>query len=151
MDKKALLLSAQKLQQVSEKTANEYFEKMEQFVAKQNKTLLARNDIGTLIGENNEQMMRDNHANHCRFIASVLKFYNPQILVETVLWVFRAYRSHGFSTNYWAAQLNSWITILPEFLSSESWNEIYPYYEWMQVNIPVFAKITDSTIDKKKM
>lgn len=143
MDKQLLINSAKKLQQVNEKAANEYFEKMEQIVARQNEVMLARKDITTLVGDNNIQMMRDNHANHCRFIASVLKFYNPLILVETILWVFRAYRSHGFSTNYWAAQLNSWIVILPEFLSKDSWEEIYPYYEWMQVNIPIFVNISN--------
>lgn len=91
--------------------------------------------------------MKDNHANHVRFIASILKNYNPDVLVDTVLWVFRAYRSHGFTTNYWAAQLNAWITILKETLTPESYKEVYFYYEWMQINIPTFVILSDEKLD----
>ena len=80
-------------------------------------------------------------------MASVFKNYNPEVLVETVLWVFRAYRSHGFTTNYWATQLNTWISLLKEMLSPESFSEIYPYYEWMQINIPVFTKLSDEKLE----
>jgi hypothetical protein len=69
------------------------------------------------------------------------------VLVETILWVFRAYRSHGFHTNYWAAQLNSWIEILRNELSEEAYTEIYPYYEWMQVNIPLFVLFSDEKLE----
>lgn len=92
-------------------------------------------------------LMKDNHANHVRFMTSVFKNYNPEVLVETVLWVFRAYRSHHFSTNYWAAQLNTWLEILKQELSSKSFEEIKPYYVWMQTNIPVFVAISDEKLD----
>lgn len=109
--------------------------------------MLARADLKELIGESNEAMMQDNHANHVRFIASILKNYNPEVLVDTILWVFRAYRSHRFTTNYWATQLNSWISIMKESLSSETYSEVYPLYEWMQVNIPLFVKLSDEKLD----
>ena len=112
-----------------------------------NSLMLERKDLEKLIGKDNERMMKDNHANHVRFIASILKNYNPEVLVDTVLWVFRAYRSHGFSTNYWATQLNSWIIILKEVLSPKSYTEVYPLYEWMQVNIPLFVKLSDEKLD----
>jgi len=92
-------------------------------------------------------MMKDNHSNHVRFIASILRNNHPDVLVETVLWVFRAYRSHGFTTNYWAAQLNSWIIVLKEILSTDCYAEIYPYYEWMQVNIPIFVKVSNEELE----
>jgi hypothetical protein len=92
-------------------------------------------------------MMKDNHANHVRFIGSLLKNYNHDVLVDTVLWVFRAYRSHGFTTNYWAAQLNSWIIVIKAVLTSQSFVEVYPYYEWMQVNIPLFVKVSDEKLE----
>jgi hypothetical protein len=91
--------------------------------------------------------MKDNHSNHVRFIASILKNYNHDVLVDTVLWVFRAYRSHGFTTNYWAAQLNTWIIVIKEALTPESFVEVYPYYEWMQVNIPLFVKVSDEKLE----
>ena len=147
MDKNYLLKTAKELKQVDAKTAREYQEKSDELISEINKRMLQKPEIKNLVGENNLSMMQDNHANHVRFIASVLKNYNPEVFVETVLWVFRAYRSHGFTTNYWATQLNTWIEILREVLTYESFKEVYPYYEWMQTNIPVFVKITDESLE----
>ncbi len=147
MEKKQLLESAEKLNQVSEKTSTEYLEKSDLLISKMNALMLERPDLNSLIGENNTNMMKDNHANHVRFIASILKNHNSEVLVHTVLWVFRAYRSHGFTSNYWAAQLNAWIIILKEVLTPESYLEVYPCYEWMQVNIPLFVLLSDEKLD----
>jgi len=147
MDNNFLLETAQQLKQVSAKTADEYHQKAEQLVSKMNTIMLERPDIENLIGANNINMMKDNHANHVRFIASILKNHNTNVLVDTVLWVFRAYRSHGFTTNYWAAQLNTWIIILKEVLTPECFIEVNPYYEWIQINIPIFVKVSDEKLE----
>ena len=148
MDKNYLLETATQLKQVKVKTADEYHQKAEELITKMNKLMLERPDIESLVGSNNINMMKDNHSNHVRFIASILKNHNPDVLVDTVLWVFRAYRSHGFTTNYWAAQLNTWIIIIKEILSSECFVEVYPYYEWMQINIPIFVKVSDEKLEE---
>lgn len=147
MDKNQLLETAKILKQVSDKTSAEYQQKAEQMINKMNVLMLERPDLENLIGENNTDMMKDNHANHVRFIASILKNHNPDVLVDTVLWVFRAYRSHEFTSNYWSAQLNTWITILKEVLTPESYKEVYLYYEWMQINIPIFAILSDEKLE----
>ncbi len=147
MDKNFLLESAGQLKQVSVKTTEEYHQKTDKLITEMNILMLERPDIESLVGKNNINMMKDNHANHVRFIASILKNYNHEVLVDTVLWVFRAYRSHGFTTNYWAAQLNTWIIVIKEVLTPESFVETYPYYEWMQVNIPLFVKLSDEKLE----
>jgi hypothetical protein len=73
----------------------------------------------------------------------------PEVFVETILWVFRAYRSHGFTTNYWAAQLNQWILIIQKELQPEILREIKPYYEWMQVHIPIFVQLSDDNLESE--
>lgn len=150
MNRDELLVTAGKIRQVSESTYQEYFQKGDLLTGKMNVLMLNRSDLAHLIGENNVEMMKDNHANHVRFIASILKNYNAEVLTDTVLWVFRAYRSHGFSTNYWAAQLNAWIVIMKETLSTEAFHEVYPVYEWMQVHIPVFVKLSDEDLSTSK-
>jgi len=90
-------------------------------------------------------MMKDNHANHARFLESIFHEHSPEVLVDTIIWVFRAYRSRNFSSTYWAAQLNTWIEIHKRELSPECFNEIYPYYKWMQINIPVFNSLAETT------
>ncbi len=147
MDRNYLLTTAGLISQVSNKAYDEYLQKSEQLVSQLNLLMLGREDINELIGEKNILMMQDNHSNHARFIASILKYYNPEVFVDTVLWVFRAYRSHGFTTNYWASQLNNWIWLLKQNLTENSYNEIYPYYEWMQINIPIFVNVSDSQLD----
>lgn len=147
MDKAHLLATANQLTQVSNKAADEYHMYSEQLVTKMNALMLQRPDIENLVGKGNLDMMKDNHSNHVRFIASILKNHNSEVLVETILWVFRAYRSHEFTTNYWAAQLNSWIKVIKETLTAESYKEIYPYYEWMQINIPLFVLLSDQSLD----
>lgn len=146
MDKKYLLETAQQLKQVSVESSEEYYEKTEQLVSQMNALMTKRPDIESLVGLDNMDMMKDNHANHVRFIASVLKNHNPDVLVDTILWVFRAYRSHGFTSNYWAAQMNTWINVLKDELTPGSFNEVLPLYEWMQVSIPTFADVSDGDL-----
>jgi len=147
MDKNKLLDTAKELKQVEKFVFDEYQYKAGQIVSQVNKKMLQRPDIRALVGENNLVMLKDNHANHVRFIASILKNYNPDVLVDTVLWVFRAYRTHGFQLNYWPALLNLFIEILKENLSPESYREILPYYTWMQVNIPTFVQLSDEKLN----
>lgn len=142
MDKQHLINSAQLIEQVSPDTLAVYARMTDSLVARQTIKMLQRNDIKELIGESNESILRDNIANHCRFMSSLFVNYNPEVFVETVLWVFRAYGSRGFTQNYFASQLNSWMEHLREDLDAEVFAEIYPYYNWMQVNIPIFVLLT---------
>ncbi len=147
MDKNLLLESAGKLQQVSQEAAREYQDKSPLLLSSINRHMLVRQDIEKLVGKDNMEMMKDNHANHLRFMASIFQHHNSEVLVETILWVFKAYRSRGFTTSYWAAQLNSWITILQEELSPGSFNQILPYYNWIQINIPVFVELSQESLE----
>lgn len=151
MKKKILEESAQELKQASISSYEEYRDKADQLIYKINGLMIERVDIEKLVGETNITMMKDNHANHVRFIASILKNYSPSVLVDTVLWVFRAYRSHGFTSNYWTAQLNTWILIIKETLTPECFKEVYPYYEWMQINIPIFVLLSDEKLESSNL
>ncbi len=147
MTKESVLKTAKQLKQVSEEMANEYSSKIDNLVVQINAKMLERTDIKEMVGENNLDMMKDNHANHARFLESVFYDFNPDVLVDTVLWVFRAYRSRNFSSTYWSAQLNTWLDIYKENLSPACFDAIYPYYKWMQINIPVFTKLAEDSID----
>jgi hypothetical protein len=142
MDKKFLLETARRLIQVSAQSADEFLEKSELLNLRINAVMMADQDLENLIGSNNLGMMKDNHTNHVRFIASILKNPKPEVFVETILWVFRTYRSHSFTPNYWIVQLKSWLIILKEELSPECYSEVLPYYIWMETNVPVFLKVS---------
>lgn len=147
MNKNYLLKTAKELKSASPQAADEYLNKKDELTHKINEAMLNRPDIKKLVGKDNLDMMKDNHANHVRFIGSVLKKYNAEVMTNTVLWVFNTYLSHGFTSNYWAAQLNSWIEILKEVLTPQTYEEVFPLYEWMQVNIPVFVKVSEEIDD----
>lgn len=150
MDKSYLIQSAGLLKSVSQPALLEYQMNTDKLLGLINQRMQQRKDIGSLIGENNLQMMFDNHANHVRFMTSMFKNFNANVLVETVLWVFGAYQSHGFHSKYWAAQLNTWIEVLKSELSPGTFNEIYPFYEWMQVNIPHFTLLSSNAINSNE-
>ena len=149
MSKEMLLASAAMLVQPSAASANEFEAKSEMLAAEMNRLMGTRSDLAHLIGEGNISMMEDNHRNHARFMSSLFLNFQPFILVETVLWVYRAYRSHGFYLTYWPAQLDQWVQILKLHLTPEAFQEIYPFYHWMIINQPAFVTESDLLINCK--
>ena len=139
--------SAEQLMAPPAAAVEEFGQKQEKLAAKGNELFGSRSDVEKLVGENNLQMAEDNNRNFARFMASLFANYDPNVFVETVLWVYRTYRCHGFHTTYWAANLNLWTDLIKEELSDESYEAIYPFYEWLIVNIPKFTKITDECVD----
>ena len=147
--KDKLLASAKKLILPPEKARDEFNAKIDMLVAAGNKNLAARPDFDKLVGAENHQMAENNNSNFARFMDSIFDEYDPTTFVETVLWVFRAYRSHGFFTTYWAANLDTWMKMLEKELSEESFITIAPFYNWLIVNIPIFVKLTDESLSEK--
>lgn len=149
--KSTLIKSADKIARVSENSIKEYVDKTELLGAKMNDSILKRDDIIELIGgEKNITMMKDNHNNHLRFVASILQTPDSETLVDTTLWVFRAYMSRGFSTNYWNVQLETWRQLLKENISDKAFSEIISIYNWFTVNIPHFTVAAEEKLEKSK-
>jgi len=146
MKRENLIESAKSLKQPSIDSYNEFSAKLDIIISELNSLMLERKDLKNLIGEGNEKMMEDNHQNHARFMQSVFKHYIPEILVDTVLWVYRAYRSHGFNLTYWPAQLDTWIVIYKNQLSENTYKEIYPFYNWMLINQAAFVNLSDQIL-----
>ena len=147
MNQERLLEAAARLPTVAKAQADAYEAKREMLVAEVNKAMLARPDVARLVGnEDNLGMMENNHANHARFVATILRFPDASTLVDTVLWVFRAYRNHGFSLAYWPAQLNAWIDAMNKHLDPADVSAIYPLYDWFIVQQPAFVALSDGEV-----
>lgn len=149
MTKAEIIADASKLKSCSENSAAEYENQSAFLIVLLNKRLEELPERDTLIGKENLQMMRDNHNNHARFMSAIMKNYNPTVFVETILWVFRAYKNHGFSTNYWYVQLQGWIDILTAELSRESQKDILPFYHWMLSHIPQLNDLSKETSEEE--
>lgn len=125
------------------KASTAYIALSEEMAAEVSRKLLSRADVDKLIGgPANREMMQDNDRNHARFFSSLFQNYNPEVLVNTVLWVFSAYRHHGFNLIYWPAQLDAWVEILRITLEEDAFSQVYPFYHWMIVNNPIFAALS---------
>ena len=151
MTKEQLIKTAEVLPQVSSEALDEYAAKRDQMVNSINETMMARPDISELVGANNLDIMKDNHANHARFVESILRKPDAQTLVETCLWVFRAYRSRGFHSSYWSAQLNTWVEVLNKTVSPATAEAVYPLYHWFVIHIPDFTGLSDSQMDEMEV
>ena len=151
MEKETLIKRASQISKVSEDSLKEYVDKIEILAAKMNEVMLNRGDILELIGgEKNITIMKDNHNNHLRYIASIMETPDPESMVDTVLWVFRSYMSIGFSSSYWPVQISTWIPIIKENVSEKAFSEIFSTYDWFTVNIPYFATSADEKLEKSK-
>lgn len=147
MTKEMLLKSAELLTLPPEWAAGEYSSVRETIAAEINDIMSKRHDLESLIGAGNFEMMCDNHRNHARFMESLFRNYRADVFVETVLWVFRAYRSHGFKLTYWPAQLDLWVALMKKNISTEAFEHLYPFYKWMIINQPAFVKISDELLN----
>lgn len=141
-----LVSDAAKLKTPSKKAAQDFAAHRGALVAELNKRMLAREDLEQLIGPGNQKMMQDNSHNMMRFMGTMLQAHDPEVHVQTVLWVFRAYRSHGFQLTYWAANLNTVLEVFKDELAPETMAEVAPFFEWMIVNIPSFTALSDAQL-----
>jgi len=152
MNRSELLTGAMALKAPSSEVTKEFEGKSARLAEELNRILGERPDVNRLVGPDNLEMMFDNHRNHARFMTSVFYAYDPKVLVDTVIWVFRAYLSHGFSLAYWPAQLDTWVELFKQELSDQAYEEIYPFYHWLIINQATFvtlARQSSTTADEK--
>ncbi|MDZ7794221.1 MAG: hypothetical protein U5P10_11210 [Spirochaetia bacterium] len=148
MTREEFIQSAQTLEQPSTEASQEFEAAAEHIANELNKHMTARADLENLIGDiANKAMLEDNSRNFCRFMSANFQSYKPEVFVDTVLWVFRTYRSHGFNISFWPANVDTCVEIIREILSTDSFNEVYPFYKWIIVNIPSFTIISDSFVE----
>ncbi|MEI6107435.1 MAG: hypothetical protein WCR49_10525 [Opitutae bacterium] len=141
-----LIQTAQQLHQPTVAAAAEFEAARDNLAAELTRSMTARPDLDKLIGPGNLPMMEDNSRNFCRFMGAMFTAYEPEVLAQTALWVFRAYRSHGFHTTYWPANLDTFVAIARARLTPATFAETYPFFQWLIVNIPTFVKISDEQL-----
>lgn len=144
MKKEELIASALNLTPPDAPRVREFTEKREEMAAEVNRIMTARTDLEKLVGPDGKRMSEDNNRNFPLFMESLMTHFQAEVLVDTVLWVFRAYRAHGFQTIYWPANLDTWMETLKAHLSPEAFKAIAPFYVWLITHIPAFVQLTDA-------
>jgi methanogenic corrinoid protein MtbC1 len=93
--------------------------------------LASRSDLGDLLGGNPVEVMRANHRNHHRFLSTVFRLGDYELLARTLPWVYRAYAAQGFSYEYFPVELRAWEMALKAELPHAHAEGLLPAYRWM--------------------
>ncbi len=144
MTKTELIESLHHVELPGEAAVDAYAAKREALARRVTASLAARADLERLIGPDNEAMMANNHKNHGLYMASVMQRFDAAQFVETILWVYRAYRCHGFHLTYWPAQLNAWQDAMAEELSAEEASEFAGIYDWLIIHQADFVALSEA-------
>jgi methanogenic corrinoid protein MtbC1 len=126
-----LLQEAQALPTVDPAAVQAYRGAIDSMVEQVNRIMTLHPEVHRLIGYNPLKMMYDNHLNHARFMANVFRFDAKELLVRTVLWVYRTYRHHGFEYDYFPAELRAWQQVVASHLSEAHGQAILAIYQWL--------------------
>lgn len=145
MTKEDLIKSALSLTQPSEAAANEAMNHIGAMAEALTEAISNHDDVDALIGPGNLPLMHTNHTNHYEYMASVYDLYDPVSFVETVIWVFRTYRAHGFSVDYWAHMLPASKKVMEEHLSPSAYEQTAPFHDWLFEHIAAFRQVSDTT------
>jgi len=143
MEKSQLLVSAKKLVQPTQSTANEFIEKRELLCVLVINRLKMDEHFLKSVAEEKIRIAFDNTMNFSNFMESLFVIYLPEVFVETSYWAIKTYRPHGFQPDYWRIHLEIWCSILKTELTDKSYNEIIPFFEWLMENISVFTELTN--------
>lgn len=126
-----LLDEAVQLQTVSVESAQAYEREADNMLRMVDRRLIEREDLRGLIGTNPIAFMRKNHQHHVGFMANVFRYSCFGLLANVLVWVYRSYRSHGFSTDYFPIELAAWREAVGSCLNGTEAAEIDKIYGWM--------------------
>ena len=121
----------------------------EKMAAAITQAIMARPDLEQLVNADHHEMIAINHHNHARFISALMLSFDGKELVDSVLWVLRAYRAHGFNKNYWPIELNTCLEVMAAELSNEAFEAIQPLYDWMINSLPSLFQLAESSTESK--
>ena len=122
---------AMQLRRVSPVAAAAYEAARETMLPLVDRRLIEREDLQRLIGSNPIALMRLNHRNHAVFMTNVFHYSCYGLFAQVLVWVYRAYRHHGFAGEYFPVELAAWRAAVSECLAPPVAAEIDAVYAWM--------------------
>ena len=129
--KKEMQEELKRIQAVPESSIQAYHAHLSFLLDRVNKKLASRQDLEDLIGQNPVNTMFDNHRNHAVFMDNVFQLGLFSLLLDIVPWVYRAYRNHGFSADYFPVHLRAWREALEGIIDPDSSEPLLRVYDWM--------------------
>ncbi len=126
-----LLEESQQLPVIPSKTTYNYRDNRDLLLKSINSIMDSNSRINELTGFNPRQIMYDNHRHHQEFMHAVFCISDYRLLVRTVPWVYRAYKSLNFSYEYFPIELQAWISSMEQTEFSDTMKPIIEIYRWM--------------------
>lgn len=131
MNEAELIAEAGKLGSIPEQAARDYRSKIITMIEEVDERILDRADVDRITGGNPVSVIRNNHENHAHFITNVLLFDDFTLLVRTLPWVYRAYRSRGFSDDYFPSVVSAYKEAVERHLGGSTAPVVSSIYQWM--------------------
>jgi hypothetical protein len=124
-------INISEIPEVSKEAAEEYGKNIDVMIKKVDQDMSEKENLNQLIGDNPLNKMEDNHKNHANFMYNSFQLNDPELFLNTIIWVYKTYNNHGFSYDYFPVELRSWISAVKKYLSTETQNSIIKVYKWM--------------------
>ena len=145
LNKEKLIELAEQITPPTQDCSDRIIEQIDVLTNALNRRMIAREDLISLIGSGNEDLMEINHSKHFRYVASLASLYDAKNMVETILWVIRTYCAHGFSPRYWDFMLPETRQILLHHLPAEEFLQVQVIYDFISQHFTDFVNIAYSS------
>jgi len=117
---------------VPREAAEAYLAAGEAMVADVDRAIFAHPRREMLLGTVPEEVLRNNHRNHHRFLSTVLWLDDVALLRETLPWVYRAYLGQTLSPEYFPVVLEAWMEAVQTHVDAPHAGPILQVYRWMR-------------------
>lgn len=126
----------------------EYTRKSPLLVAFVNEAIGSRPDLQRLLGGQPFELLQENHTNHANFMGAMFALRSGLGLVDTVIWVYKAYPGRGVSVDYFPLALNAWLEAVKKYVARELAGNICDIYQAMIDNHGMFLELAATTPDE---
>ena len=107
-----------------------YENSLDVFIDYVNENIKQRDDLSTLIGLNNFELVENNHKNHTQFMHTIFVTKDIQSLHDTYIWAYQTYHAKGFDFKYFYLELHAWKEAF-ELEDKESLASIIELYKYL--------------------
>lgn len=111
--------------------AEHYRSSKDAMAAAVSQRLAAHPRLAEFLGGNPLRLLDTNHRNHAAFMVEVFIASDRGLLEDALPWVYSAYHNQGIAFDYFATELETWITVIGETLPPADAAAIQPVYRWM--------------------
>lgn len=144
MNRQQLIDDLERVPRPGPDEARAFAEAADGLAAALNRVMMARPDLDDLLPPERRAMMEENGRNLFRFMGAIAQAFDAEMLVDTVLWVVRTYRAHGFQPAYWPVNLDVVMAVMRENLDTGTSDALLPLFRWLAERMPDFMALSEA-------